>query len=275
MDSPSNVPDRHGSNGVVRRATVAGLTSVTGLAVRVTRGHPRDRAKVAGMAWWYRAAEAGERYRHQVYKAMYFLGLTPWNRETPHPFLAKAMADTPKPRPDAPALEIGCGTGTNAVFLAQQGWTVTAVDMVSRALELGRAKATAAGVEVNFMRSDATRLDSADGIAAPGGYDLIVDIGCFHAIPLAERNGYVDSITALAAPAATLLLIGQFARPARDSRKAGLTPTEVENRFTGWEITHREMLSTAPESDLPADHISEWFEIWHYRLRRKHDLDCH
>jgi SAM-dependent methyltransferase len=268
MDSSHNVPDRPATNGVVRRAMVAGLTSATGLAVRVTRGHPRERAKVAGMAWWYRAAEAGERYRHQVYRAMYFLGLTPWNRETPHPFLARSMADVEMPRPHAPALELGCGTGTNAVFLAQQGWDVTALDMVPRALGLGRDKARAAGVDVTFMRGDATRLESLDGVAAPGGFDLLVDIGCFHAIPADDRNGYVDGVTALAAPHATLLLIGQFARPARDSRKAGLTPTEVEDRFTDWEVVHREMLSTAPQGDLPADHVSEWFEIWHYRLRK-------
>jgi hypothetical protein len=52
---------------------------------------PKDRAKVAGMAWWYRAAEAGEKHRHLVYRAMYLLGLTPWNRDAPHPFVVTAL----------------------------------------------------------------------------------------------------------------------------------------------------------------------------------------
>jgi SAM-dependent methyltransferase len=244
---------------------VGTIAAGTGLAVRVSHGHPRDRAKVAGMAWWYRAAEAGERYRHQVYRAMYFLGLTPWNRETPHPFLAASLAEL-TPAAGERALELGCGTGTNAVHLAERGWAVTALDMVPRALDLGRQRAHRAGVDVAFIRADATKLDSVTEVG--DDYGLIVDIGCFHAIPAGDRDGYVRGVTAAAAPGATLLLIGQFARPARDSRKAGLTPTEVEERFAGWTLEHREMLSTQPRGDSPADHVSEWFEIWHYRLRR-------
>ncbi len=251
--------------GAVRRMVVGAIASMTGVMVRVSHGHPKDRAKVAGMAWWYRAAEAGEKHRRHVYRAMYFLGLTPWNRDTPHPFLVKALPDL-RPRPGELALELGCGTGTNAVYVASQGWQTTAVDLVPRALAQGRAKARDAGVAVQFVRGDATRLDTVSEVIQ--GYRLLVDIGCFHAIPAADRDGYVAGVTAAAAPGATLLLIGQFARPARDSRKAGLAPTEVAERFTGWTVEHREMLSTAPQGELPADHVSEWFEIWHYRLRR-------
>jgi SAM-dependent methyltransferase len=256
------------SSGAVRRVLVAGLASATGLVVRVSRGHPKDRAKVAGMAWWYRAAEAGERYRHQVYRAMYFVGLTPWNRETPHPFLVRMAAEMTI-KPGSAALELGCGTGTNAVYLASLGWDVTAVDMVPRALALARDKASAAGVKVAFLQGDATRLDIVDGLGVHGGYRLLVDVGCFHAIPAGQRDAYVCSVTEVAAADAVLLLIGQFARPARDSRKAGLTPTEVQDRFTDWEVVQSEMLSTAPQGDSPADHVSEWFEIWHYQLRRR------
>jgi SAM-dependent methyltransferase len=253
------------SPGTLRRIVVGTIASMTGLMVRIGHGHPKDRAKVAGMAWWYRAAEAGEKHRHQVYRAMYFLGLTPWNRDTAHPFLVASLASLDH-RPGDRALELGCGTGTNAVYLASQGWSTTAIDMVPRALAQGRAKAHAAGVAVQFTRGDATRLDTVPEVT--GEYQLFVDIGCFHAIPAADRDRYVAGVTAAAAPGATLLLIGQFARPARDSRKAGLTPTEVADRFTGWTVQHKEILSTAPQGDLPADHVSEWFEIWHYRLRR-------
>jgi SAM-dependent methyltransferase len=253
------------SPGAVRRMVVGTIASVTGMMVRISHGHPKDRAKVAGMAWWYRAAEAGEKHRHQVYRAMYFLGLTPWNRDTPHPFLVAALADLDH-RPGDRALELGCGTGTNAVYLAAQGWSTTAVDMVPRALAQARAKALTADVPVRFARGDVTRLDTVPEVTP--GYQLLVDVGCFHAIPAADRDRYVAGVTKAAAPGATLLLIGQFARPARDSRKAGLTPTEVAERFAGWTVQHKEILSTAPRADLPADHVSEWFEIWHYRLRR-------
>jgi SAM-dependent methyltransferase len=252
-------------SGAVRRLLIAGITSVTGLFVRVRLGHPKDRAKVAGMAWWYRAAEAGERHRHQVYRAMYFLGLTPWTRDTPHPFLVRSLTEL-RAEPGDRALELGCGSGTNAVFLAAQGWDVTAVDIVPRALAQARERARAEHVPVTLVRGDVTRLDGVDRVT--GEFRLLVDVGCFHAIPARERDGYVRGVTAVAAPGATLLLIGQFARPARDSRKAGVTLAEIEQRFDGWSLEHRERLSTSPQGELPADHVSEWFEIWHYRLRR-------
>ena len=48
------------------------------------------------------------------------------------------------------ALELGCGTGTNAIELARRGFDVTAVDCAPRALEIAQRKATAAGVTVNW-----------------------------------------------------------------------------------------------------------------------------
>ena len=52
------------------------------------------------------------------------------------------------------ALELACGSGTNAVWLAQQGWRTTAVDWSPVGLANGRAKAGAAGVEVEWLERD-------------------------------------------------------------------------------------------------------------------------
>ncbi len=65
------------------------------------------------------------------------------------------------------ALEIACGTGANAVWLAQQGWCVTAVDYSTTAIERARKLAVEQGVNVDFLVGDATTYQPL------GKYDLI------------------------------------------------------------------------------------------------------
>lgn len=63
-------------------------------------------------------------------------------------------------------LDVGCGTGRHAVELAKRGYRVTGVDLSPKMLEVARAKAAAAGVEVRFVEMDATRLDLGETFAA-------------------------------------------------------------------------------------------------------------
>jgi SAM-dependent methyltransferase len=235
------------------------------MGIRET-GVPRQAGGVraAVMAWSYRLAETSQRYRSQVYGAMYLFGLTPWDRETPNPRLVAAVAGQSAAAPGR-ALELGCGTGTNSVYLAQQGWDVTAIDLVPKALGSARRKAQAAKVNPRFIKGDVTRLNK---LGLGRQYDLLFDIGCFHAIPVARRDGYVQSVSTAAAPGSTLLLIGQFARPARDASKAGVTPEEVRRRFNGWELLSEERMPPQPLRDGQPDRAADWFEIWHYQLRR-------
>ena len=56
------------------------------------------------------------------------------------------------------ALDLGCGTGDNSIYLAKHGWQVTGVDYVAKPLDKARAKAAANKVAVNFAQADVTRL---------------------------------------------------------------------------------------------------------------------
>ena len=70
------------------------------------------------------------------------------------------------------ALDLGCGVGDNAIFLAQHGFTVTGVDFADAAIERARAKAHDDGVDVSFIVDDVTHLRQVSG-----PFDLLVDYG--------------------------------------------------------------------------------------------------
>ncbi len=65
------------------------------------------------------------------------------------------------------ALEFACGAGANAIWLAQQGWSVTAVDYSKTAIERARALAVERGVNIDFLVADATTYQP------QGTYDLV------------------------------------------------------------------------------------------------------
>src|SRR5713226_2732872 len=70
------------------------------------------------------------------------------------------------------AIDLGCGTGANAIFLAQRGFDVTGIDFASSAIAKARARAQAAGVNVHFEVDDLTNLKH-----VPGPFELLVDYG--------------------------------------------------------------------------------------------------
>jgi len=168
--------------------------------------------------------------RYLLFRAFYRLGFVPWDG---HP-LAKSLRDivegdgTNPPLPATTALDLGCGTGDNSIYLANHRWRVTGVDFVAKAVDKARAKARAHNLEITFARADVTRL-RAEGIGS--GFGLIVDNGCLHGMNADDRDAYVREVTAVAAPDARLLLI-EFV-PGGSLGVPGIDPEEVKRRFTG------------------------------------------
>lgn len=82
-----------------------------------------------------------------------------------------------------PLLELGAGTCTNAIWLAKQGFNVTAIDVSSTAVETARKKVAEAGVTVDVIRADVLTDD-----LPKGPFTLIFDRGCFHSLGSAENK---------------------------------------------------------------------------------------
>jgi SAM-dependent methyltransferase len=98
------------------------------------------------------------------------------------------------------ALDVGCGTGTNVITLAQHGWQVTGVDFANQAIRTARRKVSQAGVKADLLAGDITRLKN-----LPGPFDLILDMGCYHGLNQAERQAYLTNIEGWLSPSGTFL----------------------------------------------------------------------
>ena len=143
-----------------------------------------------------RRSRAGLHWYQAVYWLLYRVGVIIWQRPAP-PAELVSLVEGPSPLPVGRALDLGCGTGTDTVYLATHGWQVTAVDMVPKALAEARRRATAAGVAVRFVHGDVTRLTE---FGVGDGYTLLMDFGCFHTLPDDQRSAYVSGVSHAAAP---------------------------------------------------------------------------
>ncbi|UXA08889.1 methyltransferase domain-containing protein [Mycobacterium sp. SMC-2] len=205
------------------------------------------------------------RWYQVVYRLAYRLGLIIWQRGGPPDELVSMIEGSAKLEPGR-ALDIGCGTGTDTIYLATHGWQVTAVDMVPKALAAARRKSAAAGVAPRFVQGDVTRLHD---LGIGGGYTLLLDFGCFHTLPEDRRCAYVTSISRVAAPGATLLLWGFKRPPPTAPMHAGMTLDEVRQRFgeTGWRVVCAEPTSADSQTAV-ARRAAAHFELWWYQLTR-------
>ncbi len=111
--------------------------------------------------------------RRLLFELRYLMGRSPWDTGITPPEVLAFLERTPPGR----ALDLGCGTGTNAVELARRGWEVTAIDFSSRATTAARRRAAAARLPVVVLTGDVSDLR---GVHGP--FDLVLDIGCFHAL---------------------------------------------------------------------------------------------
>jgi SAM-dependent methyltransferase len=165
--------------------------------------------------------------RQLLFRTFYRLGFTPWDGHPLPTSLTNLIEGEQAPSP-AKALDIGCGTGDNSIYLAGHGWQVTGVDYVQKAVDKARAKAGAKGVDVRFEQADVTRLCE-EGIGTD--FSLIVDNGCLHGMNDEDRHDYVREVTAVASPGGRLLLV-EFV-PGGSYGVPGIEPSEVAQRFEG------------------------------------------
>ncbi|MFI5612234.1 class I SAM-dependent methyltransferase [Amycolatopsis sp. NPDC051903] len=135
----------------------------------------------------------------QVYRGTTPLGpRIPWDVGSPQPAVV-ALADAGEFSGEV--LDIGCGLGDNAAFLASRGLPVTGLDGAPSALEQARARAAAKGVDVTFAVADATKLEGWEG-----RFDTVLDSALYHCLTEPQRHEYLAALTRATRPGARLHL---------------------------------------------------------------------
>lgn len=155
---------------------------------------------------------------------MYLFKKTPWDTGITPPEIVELIASNTVPL--GCALDLGCGTGTNALYLARQGFAVTAIDVSRRAIALATRKARSAQLadRVRFVRGDVTQLPR---WAAANSIDLAYDIGCFHSLKAEARARYVRALTTVLKPGAFYLLYAFEPQ----AEWGGVSPDEIAALF--------------------------------------------
>jgi SAM-dependent methyltransferase len=149
------------------------------------------------------------------WNAHYASGELPWDSADPDPQLVELVLQ--RPVAAERALEIGCGTGTNAVWLAAQGFDVHAVDLAPLAIERARSKGAAAELAAGKLKFE--QLDFLNGPQLPqSGFQLVFDRGCFHVFDEAKDQAkFAERVAKLLTPGGLWLsLIGSTEGPARE-----------------------------------------------------------
>lgn len=144
---------------------------------------------------------------HADWNDSYRDGNLPWDTGVPSAEL-QSVLEQHNVQP-CRALEIGCGTGTNSVWLAQQGFDVTGVDVAPLAVERAKQRAKAAGVAAQFAVADVLQLPD---LAGP--FAFFFDRGCYHAVRRSAPQDYAPAVARqLTTGARGLILAGNAREP--------------------------------------------------------------
>lgn len=138
---------------------------------------------------------------HSDWNARYAATDLVWGAD-PNPFVVAELADrTPQGR----ALDLACGEGRNAIWLAEQDWSVTAVDFSDVAIERAKKLAEGRGVDVTWICADLASYPPPEGV-----FQLVLI--SYLQLPAAELRGVLARAAIALAPMGELLMIGHARR---------------------------------------------------------------
>lgn len=132
-------------------------------------------------------------------------------------------------------LDVGCGTGENAIFFAKRGLEVWGVDAAPLAIEKAERKAVLREAKVTFLVADALRLER-----LRRRFDTVTDCGLFHTFSDEEREKFTRSLKSALEPGGTYLMLCFSEKEPTDwGGPRRVTREEIRSSFQeGWKINY-------------------------------------
>jgi len=155
------------------------------------------------------------------YQLRYLRHRTPWDTRITPPEVMEFLS---RSRPGR-ALDLGCGTGTNAMTLTKHGWQVTGVDFVPQAILAARRRAARRCMSIDFRIGDVSDLGTIGG-----PFDYALDIGCFHTLPADKQRHYATELVKRLRPGAKFMLYAWLPRIWQGKRR-GIAADTVRALF--------------------------------------------
>ena len=179
---------------------------------------------------------------------------TPWDIGRPQPSIARLAGAGELIEP---VLDLGCGSGEHALLAATSGLEVAGVDISQLAIERARAKARARGLSANFLVGDVLALGEIERLDPP--FRTVLDVGCFHTFPNADRPVYASSVASVVEGGGVLhLLCFSDYTPGTDGPRR-VTEAEIRATFSrDWRVDRIEPEAFAVSNLWTGPQPSAW-----------------
>jgi methyl halide transferase len=155
---------------------------------------------------------------------VYREGTPPWDIGIPHAELPRVL-DEYRLKPQT-VLEIGCGTGCDAILMARRRFEVTAIDCSPIALERARLRAERENVLLRFVL-----VDMFEFARSSGQFDLVYDCGVYHAVRQTQLDQYLDMLWRVTRPGSYFFCMAGAPKPTTDTGPPQVTEDEIHNEL--------------------------------------------
>lgn len=131
-------------------------------------------------------------------------------------------------------LDVGCGTGENALYLAHLGLEVWGIDAATSAIKKAKEKAKKRGIIVNFLVGDALKLQ-----LLQNKFDTVIDCGLFHVFTDEERPIFATSLSSVLLPGGRYFMLCFSEHEPGSYGPRRVTQAEIRATFSkGWKINY-------------------------------------